>query len=74
MSYLRSAMAKIIEKELKDKVESIAELSGAIVRVLDLCHFLIDYAYETDRLKRLTQSTGLSLPLLENLIGLKPNK
>ncbi|NOY73509.1 MAG: hypothetical protein GXP14_14275 [Gammaproteobacteria bacterium] len=74
MSYLRSAMAKVIEKELKDKVQCITELSGAIVRVLDLCHFLVDYAYEKDRLKRLTQATGLSLPLLENLIALKRPK
>ncbi len=71
MSYLRSGLAKVVEKELSDKVESIADLSGAIVRVLDLSHFLIDYAYEKDRLKRLTQATGLSLPLLENLIALK---
>ncbi len=61
----------MIEKELSDKVESVTALSSAIVRMLDLCHFLIDYAYEQDRLKRLTQATGLSLPLLENLMMLK---
>lgn len=71
MSYLRSALTKVIEKELSDRVDNLSDLSSAVVRVLDLSQFLIDYAYEKDRLKRLTEVTGLSLPLLENLISLK---
>lgn len=71
MSYLRSGLTKVVEKELSDNIESITDLSSAIVKALDLSHFLIDYAYEKERLQRLTQVTGLSLPLLENLISLK---
>jgi len=71
MSYLRSAMPELVQKELGGKIENEVMLSTAIVKVLDLCHFLIDYSYEKDRLKRLTDVTGLSLPLLENLISLK---
>jgi len=73
MSCLRSALAKTVTKELSGSADITVDLSSAIIKVLDLSHFLIDYAYEKDRLKRLTHATGLSLPLLENLIALKPS-
>ncbi len=73
MSYLRFALAQTVTKEFSGSAEVTADLSSAIVKILDLSHFLIDYAYEKDRLKRLTQATGLSLPLLESLIALKPS-
>lgn len=71
MSYLRSSLPKIVETELSGVIDSHSDLSSAINRVLDLCHFLIDYAYEQDRLDKITLTTGLSRPLLENLIALK---
>ncbi len=70
MSYLRSAFPKLINQEFNDDDKS-GEISSSVLRVLDLCQFLIDYAYEQDRLKRLTDATGLTRPLLENLIALK---
>jgi hypothetical protein len=70
MSYLRSAFPKLINEEIHDD-KAAGELAGAVLRILDLCQYLIDHAYEQDRLKRLTEATGLSRPLLENLIALK---
>ncbi len=73
MSYLRAAFPRIIEQEFKGGVgeESAGAIAGAILKTLDLCQFLIDYAYEQGRLSRLSTATGLSRPLLENLISLK---
>ncbi len=71
MSYLRSAFPKLINQEFNNDDKMAGEISSSILRVLDLCQFLIDYAYEQDRLKRLTDATGLTRPLLENLIALK---
>ena len=70
MSYLRGAFPQLINQKM-DNHEDASALSSAILKLLDLCQFLIDHAYEQDRLKRLTEATGLSRPLLENLIALK---
>ena len=70
MSFLRSVFPSIIEKETGN-AEGAGAISGAILKTLDLCHYLIDHAYEQDRLSRITGATGLSRPLLENLIALK---
>ena len=74
MSYLRSAFPKLISQQLNESDNSSGELASAILKVLDLCQYLIDHAYEQDRLQRLTDATGLSRPLLENLIALKNDK
>lgn len=71
MSYLRSAFPKLINHELHHDEKAASELEGALLRILDLCQYLVDHAYEQDRLNRLTNATGLSRPLLENLISLK---
>ncbi len=70
MSFLRSVFPSIIEKEM-GTTEGAGAISGVILKMLDLCHYLIDHAYEQDRLNRITGATGLSRPLLENLIALK---
>lgn len=69
MGYLRAAFPAVISKEAGDA--DADKLSSAILRILDICQYLIDYAYEQDRLDRLTEATGLSRVLLENLIALK---
>ena len=74
MSYLRSAFPRLISQQLNESETSSGELASAILKVLDLCQYLIDHAYEQDRLQRLTDATGLSRPLLENLIALKNDK
>jgi len=71
MSYLRSAFPKLINQEFSNDEKKAGDISSSVLRVLDLCQYLIDYAYEQDRLKRLTDATGLTRPLLENLIALK---
>lgn len=71
MSYLRAAFPKLISQELNSNDNGAGELASAILKMLDLCQYLIDHAYEQDRLQRLTDATGLSRPLLENLIALK---
>ncbi|MBI1194644.1 MAG: hypothetical protein GC138_02180 [Gammaproteobacteria bacterium] len=62
-------MPLLIEKEVGSA--GACRLSSAVLRALDLCQFLIDHAYEQDRLRRLSEVTGLSGTLLENLITLK---
>lgn len=44
--------------------------SPAILRVLDICQMLIDTAYETQRLRLLSEATGMKVALIENLIAL----
>jgi len=72
LSHMRSVFPRIIEREASGREESVASLVGTCLKMLDLCQYLIDYSYEQDRFKRITCATGLSLPLLENLISLKP--
>ncbi|NOY62110.1 MAG: hypothetical protein GXP10_02945 [Gammaproteobacteria bacterium] len=71
MSYLRSELTICIENEFGKTPELAGRLTGALMRAIDLCHFLIDYAYEKSRLNKLTEATGLSRPLLESLIELR---
>ena len=71
MSYLRAAFPQLVNQELGDDKKTAGELASAILKILDFCQYLIDHAYEQDRLQRLTDATGLSRPLLENLIALK---
>ncbi len=68
MSHLRSVTPALIEEEVG---EHAGDVAGTVLKLLDLCQYLIDYAYEQDRLNRITCATGLSRPLLENLIALK---
>ena len=72
LSYMRSVFPLIIERQIYGSVNGVGALAGTVLKILDLCQFLIDYAYEQDRFDRITRATGLSLPLLENLIALKP--
>lgn len=74
LSFMRSVFPRIIEEELADIDGCTGALAGTVLKVLDLCQYLIDHAYEQDRFNRITHATGLSLPLLENLISLRPRK
>lgn len=71
MSFLRSAFPKLIEDKCADQTaRGFGACLGSILRLLDFCQFLIDRAYEEDRLRRLTDATGMSRRLLENLVML----
>lgn len=71
MSFLRAAFTELLDKlALEQAGESVGRCSGAVLRLLDLCQYLIDRAYEEDRLDRLVEATGMSRRLLENLISL----
>ncbi|MHB8249452.1 MAG: protoglobin domain-containing protein [Acidithiobacillus sp.] len=54
--------------------EACPRCSRALGRLLDACQFLIDRSYEQDRLNRVSQATGMSLPLIEALVMLKPRQ
>ena len=45
--------------------------SSGVLRLLDLCQSLIDTAYEAERLRLLSEATGMTPTLVENLIALK---
>ena len=72
MSFLRGAFSEEIEIAAKSAGEPSGRCTAAVLRLLDLCQYLIDSAYEAERMRRLTNATGMSTPLLNNLIGLKP--
>ncbi len=72
MSFLRGAFPEEIEIAARKIGEPIGVCVGTVLRLLDLCQYLIDSAYEAERMRRLTAATGMSLVLLENLIGLRP--
>ena len=71
MSFLRAAFTRIIEDVVPESTEHPGQYIGAVLRLLDLCQYLIDRAYDEDRLNRLVDVTGMSRKLLENLISLK---
>ena len=71
MSFLRAAFSRQIERVTQETGETAGQYIGALLRILDLCQYLIDRAYDEDRLDRLVDVTGMSRKLLENLISLK---
>lgn len=71
MSFIRAAFTRRIERAALEMGEKDGKYIGALLSVLDLCQYLIDRAYEEDRLDRLAGATGMSRKLLENLISLK---
>lgn len=73
MSFLRGALPEEIEDAAKAIGESVGICTGALLRLLDICQYLIDSAYEAERMRRLSSATGMRLPLLENLISLQKN-
>ena len=72
MSFLRGAFPAEIEIAARAVGDPIGICTGVVLRLLDLCQYLIDSAYEAERMRRLTAATGMSLVLLENLISLRP--
>jgi|GEM_PF-1390601 len=71
MSYLRSAFPPLVEEHCEEHVGGeFGACIGAVMRMLDFCQFLIDRAYEEDRMQRLCEATGMSRKLLENLVKL----
>ncbi len=71
MSFLRSELPRVVaEQETLDPVLMQRGLS-ALLRLLDLCQMLIDKAYEDERLRRLSDATGMRPSLIENLIDLR---
>lgn len=72
MSFLRGAFPEEIEIAARTVGDPIGICTGVVLRLLDLCQYLIDSAYEAERMRRLTAATGMSLVLLENLIALRP--
>ncbi len=71
MSFLRAAFTRQIEIAMKGTGEAPGKYISALMAVLDLCQYLIDRAYDEDRLDRLVDVTGMSRKLLENLISLR---
>ena len=72
MSFLRSAFPNEIEIIARSLGEPIGICTGMILRLLGLCQYFIDSAYEAERMRRLTAAIGMSPALLENLIALRP--
>jgi hypothetical protein len=71
MSFLRAAFTELLDKVAGEAGETMGRCSSAVLRMLDLSQYLIDRAYEEDRLDRLVEATGMSRKLLENLISLR---
>ncbi len=72
MSFLRGALPEEIEIAAREIDDPIGVCVGAVLRLLDLCQYLIDSAYEVERMRRLMAATGMSLVLLEYLFSLRP--
>ena len=71
MSFLRAAFTRLLDAVVLEEGEAKGKYASALLRVLDLCQYLIDRAYDEHRLDRLVDVTGMSRKLLENLISLK---
>lgn len=71
MSFLRGAFPEEIEIAAQAVGDSICVRTGVVLRLLDICQYLIDSAYEAERMRRLAAATWMSHALLENLINLR---
>jgi hemoglobin-like flavoprotein len=74
MSFLRHAIVHLLHMKAESgelTCEEFEHASAGILRLLDLCQMLIDNAYEVERLRLLSEATGMKLKLIENLISLK---
>jgi hypothetical protein len=74
MSFLRHELVHILHDRAENGEitrEQFEASSAGILRLLDLCQMLIDNAYEAERLRLLSEATGMKPALIENLINLK---
>ncbi|OYY73936.1 MAG: hypothetical protein B7Y40_07340 [Gammaproteobacteria bacterium 28-57-27] len=73
MSFLRHEVVSMLHTKTEIgelSHEQFEAASAAILRLLDICQMLIDTAYETERLRLLSEATGMKVALIENLIAL----
>lgn len=73
MSIVRSALLPALAQELSD-ARDLAEKYASLVKVLDLDLFVINLAYQEDRLERLARFTGMKRALIENVIRMPEKK
>lgn len=71
MSFLRSAIPDALESVAQSVGHPVGYCIGLVLKLLDICQYLIDSAYAQERMRRLTTATGMRQALLENLIALK---
>jgi len=71
MSFLRSELPRVVAEQNMAGDEQVQRGLSAFLRLLDLCQMLIDKAYEDERLRRLSDATGMRPSLIENLIDLR---
>ena len=74
MSFLRHEIVHMLHVKAESgelSCEQFEGASSAVLRLLDLCQMLIDTAYEAERLRLLSEATGMKVALIENLIALK---
>jgi hypothetical protein len=66
MSFLRGAFLEEIEIAAKSVGEPSGKYAVAVLRLLDLCQYLIDSAYGAERMRRLTFAAGMSASVASN--------
>lgn len=74
MSFLRNEIVRVLHTASESgeiSSEQSQAASSATLRLLDLCQMLIDTAYDAERLRLLSEATGMKPRLIENLIALK---
>lgn len=64
MSFLRAEIPLLLEECTDQLPEPLSECTGSVLRVLDLCHYLIDRAY----FKQMMSVMGISRALLDRLM------
>ena len=73
MSFLRHEIVRTLHTKTESGAMTCEQFeagSSAVLRLLDLCQMLIDSAYDAERLRLLSEATGMKLRLIENLIAL----
>ena len=66
MSFLRGAFSAEIEIAAKLAGEPSGKYAVAVLRLLDLCQYLIDSAYVAERMRRLMTAAGMSASVASN--------
>ena len=67
----RTRIHEEIETAAQTEGYTIGTCTRVLMHLLDICQYLIDSAYEAERMRRLTAATGMRPALLENLINLR---
>lgn len=74
MTIVRTELLKALGEEGEIDGLKPDQVSDAVIKILDLDLAIVNLSYQEDRIDRLSDFTGMSKKLIENIINLPPKK